>query len=64
MGITALTLADGRVQLLHTFSNVKQSFFVFINILSILKHFTYYNLINLQNKSIYIYFIGKNTAGF
>lgn len=61
MGITALTLADGRVQLLHTFSNVKQSFFVFINIL---KHFTYYNLINLQSKRIYIYFIGKNTAGF
>lgn len=55
MGITALTLADGRVQLLHTFSNVKQSFFVFINIL---KHFTHYNLINLQSKSIYIYFIG------
>lgn len=61
MGITALTLADGRVQLLHTFSNVKRSFFVFVNIL---KHFTHYNLINLQSKSIYIYFIGKNTAGF
>lgn len=59
MGITTLTLADGRVQLLYTFSNVKGNFLTYNMYMR-----TNYLRTMLKRFVFKIPFTGKNTARF